>query len=86
MLGNKYNIGVDARAEWKALKWTTETPTIEGWYWARTYVGVKEKIFVVEMRQTGIFITNAECPFPTSMFTHWLGPLPVPEPPDEKGS
>jgi hypothetical protein len=63
--------------------WTTDPPKVEGWYWTKSKLF--DKPFVVDVRETGLglgaFITNDKGRFPLDVFTHWLGPLPIPEPP-----
>ena len=61
-------------------EWTTETPTVEGWYWARHEV-TKEIVMTQVCQITSDYWTTENGPI--WQFTHWLGPLPVPEPPTE---
>lgn len=67
------------------FEWTTTLPTVPGAYFAilanvpmivRVYIG----LFIDELYavQPGI-----ETEFALSRFSHWLGPLPVPEPPEK---
>ena len=60
--------------------WTTEPPTVEGWYWARHEV-TKEIVMTQVCQITSDYWTTENGPI--WQFTHWLGPLPVPEPPTE---
>lgn len=69
-------------------EWTTEPPTEPGWYWAR-HANQKRLpgAIVVEI---GAGLDGGLYAYPAGeghhgwdmqMFTHWLGPLPVPAPP-----
>jgi hypothetical protein len=69
-------------------EWTTEPPTVAGWYWARTNKGIPY-IVRVGLFGTGVtgtlwvYTTNSTKAFDFDMVDYWLGPLPVPEPPKE---
>jgi hypothetical protein len=69
-------------------EWTTTPPTEPGWYWA--YILIDEPIIsMVFIDKDGrVFDPDYESddiyqmqPVGETIFTHWLGPLPVPEPP-----
>ena len=69
------------------FEWKTEPPTQEGWYWAKTENGTY--LFNLEnnigadplyFESTGMYWQEG---MDTYKITHWLGPLPVPEPPKE---
>jgi hypothetical protein len=58
--------------------WTTTPPIIPGWYWA--FDG--EVIRVVFVVGEGVHGPQVEAPpFKMESYSHWLGPLPVPESP-----
>lgn len=64
-----------------SLEWTTTPPTVEGWYWVKekgngfTMAFVKYKRGHFEIWIDGEYRNDYE------EYTHWLGPLPEPEPP-----
>lgn len=68
----------------KAMLWTTTPPTEPGWYWGCD--GAREsKPWVVFIDGSGYvimpgFIHKGAAPY----FTHFLGPLTVPAPPQEQ--
>jgi hypothetical protein len=65
------------------LGWTTTPPTKEGWYWAmlsKEY-SILYPLVLVEFREGTIYTHGNKAPASFESFTHWLGPLPVPEPP-----
>lgn len=62
------------------FKWTTEPPTAEGFYWVRVRnnrTGETETDMQYLGGEHGYTVPDL------SSATHWLGPLPVPEPPYE---
>lgn len=72
----------------KTPDWTTEPPTEPGWYWAtpRMVEGwedispqIAEVYKNLSDRLKVLFDGNDD--FDLADFTHWLGPLPLPEPP-----
>jgi hypothetical protein len=76
------------------LRWTTETPTDGGTYWA--WVCVKNRDSKAYPQIIDIYIHEGEIhiawpvsgyewdpDFEVKDITHWLGPLPVPEPPTD---
>ena len=69
------------------LDWTTEPPKEPGYFWAMSPLRQIEPRTIVEIRETenGLraYATGNNYGYPLDMFTHWLGPLPVPEPPTD---
>jgi hypothetical protein len=69
------------------LKWETAPPTQEGWYWAIPQSGVFRNawntlvVYVYEEPDTHCLMVLEDTPLVD--FSHWLGPLPAPEPPTE---
>lgn len=69
-------------------KWTTEAPTVEGWYWAYEDYGGS---FTIEVVQIVIhaylhpFVLSSEHNGQQSLehWDAWLGPIKVPSPPPE---
>lgn len=70
------------------MDWTTELPTVEGWYWVNT----KYRDSFVEKTKVILCYLNSEAVFQyepdnyeffpdAKNFTHYFGPLPAPEPP-----
>jgi hypothetical protein len=61
--------------EWTAHTWTTEPPKEAGWYWVNFRVGTANfqliEKYPLDGKEQNIHLA-----------THWLGPLPVPEPPE----
>jgi hypothetical protein len=79
----------------EVLEWTTEPPTQVGYYWVYNKDIGRTWAFMVEVHAVGAENTKlanelvARDSFgrrdrPLSEFTHWLGPLPMPEPPTEE--
>jgi hypothetical protein len=71
------------------LKWETTPPTQEGWYWVR---GPRDGFMIVQYynkkRVIKALIAGAGGNIhygELKLITHWLGPLPVPEPPTKEG-
>jgi hypothetical protein len=77
----------------KTLTWTTETPTVEGWYWFRVKSGTSEssitELSYIEIRGGRACFAplvngyEFDDDYEMSDITHWLGPIPAPEPPTE---
>lgn len=71
------------------ISWTQAAPVQEGWYWA--WDGKYQRILKVEMSIRGYVVRNyhpdvlerLDWIISDLSFTHWLGPLPAPEPPME---
>ena len=64
--------------------WTTEPPTEPGWYWVHTTPEddpINPVTEVVELEGPGAAFTLKEHGLSLNTRTHWLGPLPEPEPP-----
>jgi hypothetical protein len=70
--------------------WTTTPPTVEGWYWAKIKPSKDTLDFTPDRYcvyvRHDVDAWEAWCiPFEYNLslnyFTHWLGPLPLPEPP-----
>jgi hypothetical protein len=60
-------------------KWTTTPPTVEGWYWVK-HEADNEIIMTQVCKLTDDYLTTENGPL--YIFTHWLGPLPAPAPPE----
>ena len=81
-----YAIDNDDIAHQVFLEWSTTPPTVPGWYWAKlndeSYNNGNEKIQVVLVNKGGlVLMVEDDSPNITLAFSHWLGPLPIPEPP-----
>jgi hypothetical protein len=65
------------------LQWTTTPPTQEGWYWAQWKDGKREIIEAFHHIGSGdpMAYRGGWDSYDESDFTHWFGPLSVPEPP-----
>ena len=72
--------------EYENLEWTTTPPTVEGKYWVYNKVGdihlcdvyeYKGKLFIPDGYYGDIDLPVEKQEY----YSHWLGPLPVPEPP-----
>lgn len=89
----------EARAELpNALEWTTEPPTVEGWYWAKpkdvTYNEYGDDIYriwndhgksiQIVYVNDGLLVTVVDHDdfYVVGDFSHWLGPLSEPESPN----
>lgn len=72
-------------------KWTTTPPTEPGWYWAtERHVALPKIVFARHVgtldggKGKPIFSIDEDGDIHSVFeYTHWLGPLPVPEPPKE---
>jgi hypothetical protein len=76
------DLGYDGSTE-ETFNWTTTPPTEPGWYWAmlsKEY-SILYPLVLVEFREGTIYTHGNEAPASFESFTHWLGPLPLPEPP-----
>jgi hypothetical protein len=81
---NHYSYSIETEyksvGERSVLEWTTEPPKAEGYFWARQEVS--GEIFIVNViKLASDYLTTDAGPLHN--FTHWLGPLPVPQPPSE---
>ena len=65
------------------LEWTTTPPTVPGWYWVRKHNGDIDIDNVYECK--GMFFIadgyfgDLDLAVTKASYTHWLGPLPIPE-------
>jgi hypothetical protein len=70
------------------LEWTTTPPTKEGWYWAFDARDSVRHVLMIEIAPDGIgyHLTayTADIPHDIDSYTHWLGPLPIPDLPSGK--
>jgi hypothetical protein len=66
----------------KTLTWTASPPTEPGKYWAKNKDGSIE-ILDVDSWSKSAYRPGQNGSVLKSDFTHWLGPLPEPEPPTE---
>lgn len=80
----EYNIETDYKGvrHFSILRWTTEPPTVEGWYWALDVYqkGINKIVYVT---QGTVFEVGNLIPQKIGNYHHWLGPLPIPEPPKD---
>lgn len=89
----------DIAETFKSWIWTTEPPTQEGWYWVYSEpeiaYGVNRDKLVKQEPETRLYYFNGHIwqfspddyeytPMHEPFFKYWLGPLPLPEPPQEK--
>lgn len=73
-------------ADVTAMKWTTTPPTVEGWYWViQDRVNPSPEIVKVSgaFAHGKLYAEMGNSEYSLELFTHWLGPLPVPEPPKD---
>jgi hypothetical protein len=69
------------------MQWTTTPPTEPGWYWVRWNIPYIHDVEIVrvyrEHQGDRLFVADIgeDAEFELAKFTHWLGPLPIPEPP-----
>lgn len=63
----------------RALKWTTEPPSRKGLYFA-CQSGI---VYWVEVLGNLMVGNPRGADFPLDDFSHWIGPLLIPEPPSE---
>lgn len=66
--------------------WTTQPPTEPGFFWAWTRDG-RECVVHAVLNPDGLhfYETGNGWNYSVSDFTHFIGPLPVPEPPEKAG-
>lgn len=58
-------------------KWSTDPPTEDGWYWAYDSRDGKVEMIFYGNEPELVWIDRLVL----ELYTHWLGPLPKPEPP-----
>ena len=66
-------------------EWTTKAPSQPGVYWAYAE-GYDETVLHVDVRcedENTLVVWVEDCKYPLSEFTHWIGPLLKPEPPND---
>ena len=65
------------------MEWTTEKPTQEGWYWTWDgYTRFMVEITIPDPRKPLVFVAMLDGEeYGMSAITHFIGPLPEPEPP-----
>lgn len=65
----------------RALTWTSDTPTVAGWYWYRGEVGEADPL-IVQIDNTGMF-QWPDGAFQEVLLTkgQWAGPIAPPEEP-----
>ena len=64
------------------MTWTTEKPTVPGWYWWRYEKGRKATMLNVSqshIQQMDIFTEGSLVMFLNEVPGHWAGPIPAPE-------
>lgn len=61
-------------------KWTTEKPKANGWYWAKQ--NSEDEIEIVQVFEGEVATVFYDAWVDISSFSHWLGPLSVPESPN----
>lgn len=86
MNGTEYHVSVEEKGATLSavlLEWTAEPPTQEGWYWASPGIHRVdcEIVWVIRQSNGELVISGDEWNEPLDVIKHWLGPLPVPEPP-----
>jgi hypothetical protein len=64
------------------LRWTTDPPTVGGWYWLYfKSAGTPLHCLFVQLDQWGDPWVDSDDIWAFENVTHWLGPIPTPEPP-----
>lgn len=64
--------------------WATEPPKEAGWYWVKELKG--DEIIIARLDDDYTVLAWGDdywCDVDIRQITHWLGPLPMPEPPQE---
>lgn len=72
-----------------SLKWSSERPTVEGWYWRRFVFSHGESypeivnVWALQDKRLRVRSTTASCFLSNKRFDRdeWCGPLPLPEEP-----
>ena len=69
------------------LFWSTTSPQVEGLYRAKDIHGNIEWVKVHQIVDNHFMVQefDSDSVYRVEMYTHWLGPLPVPAPPTEGG-
>lgn len=68
---------------WRNLnEWTTTPPAVAGWYWVNK-LRVLDQTYWISIKWCAHWNNEKDDDI---VVTHWLGPLPIPEPPKEKGN
>jgi hypothetical protein len=73
--------------DWNDKRWTTKTPTQEGWYWVYVYNRIELVKFIEHLGiDWNVYADDGvlAIPFVVTDISHWLGPLPMPEPPTKE--
>lgn len=67
------------------MKWTTEKPTIDGYYWVldEGEVDLVELTWYAGRQRLTLFEPWNKNEIELSAYTYFMGPLPVPIPPEE---
>ncbi len=76
----RYTIVGEMYQDVSNLEWTTEPPKEVGWYWAERKDRQREIIFIDPWNKSA-YRVGQNAYVLKSEFTHWLGPIPEPEPP-----
>jgi hypothetical protein len=78
-----YNVETEYKSyrEYFPLQWTTTPPTEEGLYFAYSQEDGVEIVHYRGRNQLDMAVMGIEWRYSLGGYTHWLGPLPVPEPP-----
>ena len=64
-------------------EWTTEPPTISGWYWAKRRNGnIALECVEVYGDKEGMYVYAACHDAPLDTFLYWYGPIPEPDHPE----
>lgn len=78
-----YRFPTDAKFDViRCYEWTTETPKEDGWYWAKHKHA--DEIEIVRVEDGAVMEIFYDAWTDINSFSHWLGPLPVPELPKGK--
>ena len=65
--------------------WTTNKPTVEGWYWAKIMFENRwdevRAVRVISSELAGLEVYGDEVNYNIDDFTHWIGPIKEPDSP-----
>jgi hypothetical protein len=61
------------------LTWTSERPTVPGWYWTLGRSGIPAVVYVERAHRGQLLEVNGR--YVADLNRHWAGPLPMPEAP-----